>query len=138
MNGQTVATYYDSIVLSGTITTTFNASALPAGIYLASMMKNNQNYIQKMVKTGSLTSISEFETNETPIQVFPNPSADFITIATDLKIEGLEVYSLDGKLTQIPTVENNKINLQNLVNGNYLLHIKAENKTFIKKVSLMK
>jgi hypothetical protein len=134
LTGQVVQSFFDSIILSGTITVTFNASTLPDGIYFASMTKNSENSTLKLQKNQTATSTSDNPNNSTAIQIFPNPTSDYLTISTDLKIKEFEIHSIDGKLIQISTGQKRIINIQNFDSGIYLLHLKTADKTFIKKV----
>jgi hypothetical protein len=132
--GEFVTSFYDSVILSGTITVTFTANDLPDGIYFATMYKNNERSTIKLLKSQTATNVSDNPNIATTIQIYPNPTSDYLTISTDLKIKEIEIYTLDGKLLQISNGRKKSINLQKFDSGFYLLHLKTDDKIFVKKV----
>ena len=69
------------------------------------------------------------------VQVYPNPTHDFIIIQGLENEQTARVYSWEGKLlttTQADEKET-KINVSDLPNGSYLLQVGAEIVKFIKK-----
>ena len=74
--------------------------------------------------------------------IFPNPANNVLNINTDnqtLKLVSYEIYTLTGQRIQKNNFEtlDNKINIENLANGNYLLKLYADknsiSKIFIKQ-----
>ena len=87
--------------------------------------------------SNTLLTATDFNaTNE--VVVYPNPSAETITINTTHSIETVTVFSMDGK--QVATYKNPlttnqfSVNVQNYLVGIYNLHIKTTNGNFSKKV----
>lgn len=78
------------------------------------------------------TSIGNTSAN---IQVFPNPTSDYLFIKGLEVNQTARVFSLDGQLmtTSQTTDTETKIDVSNLQQGNYLLQIGAEIVKFIKK-----
>jgi len=78
------------------------------------------------------TSMNNVSAN---IQVFPNPTSDYLLIKGLEANQTARVFSLDGKLmsTSQTTDSETKIDVSNLQQGNYLLQIGAEIVKFIKK-----
>ena len=69
--------------------------------------------------TTEFDGISEISNNK--IQIYPNPSSDFIIIE-NIEPQQITIYSLDGKL--IKTVENaNVVDVRDLNEGIYLINI---------------
>ncbi|KFC21679.1 T9SS type A sorting domain-containing protein [Chryseobacterium sp. FH1] len=68
--------------------------------------------------------------------VFPNPTADFLNVATKSKVESAQVYDLSGKAVNV-SVSNNQIDVRNLAKGSYVVKIQTAEGTstqkFIKK-----
>ena len=68
------------------------------------------------------------------IQLFYNPTQDFIIIENDeqLKIKSATIFSLDGKLIKEICIDNNKssqkINLSKVAKGVYIIKLNVENK----------
>ncbi|MBQ6083585.1 MAG: T9SS type A sorting domain-containing protein [Bacteroidales bacterium] len=71
--------------------------------------------------------ISDIPTNE--IQIYPNPTSDFIYIE-NTEPQSIFIYSLDGKL--IKTIENaNVVDVRDLENGMYLININGKTKRIV-------
>lgn len=74
------------------------------------------------------------------IKIFPNPATDWLTVESKAltKIDVLKLYDSKGRL--LYNKENltipHQINIQDTWKGNALIEIKANNRTFIKKVIL--
>jgi hypothetical protein len=68
------------------------------------------------------------------IQIYPNPTSDFITIKTDHKIDSYTIYDVTGK--KIMQTAENTIDLRSFTNGIYLLTFEFEGKTQTKKIIL--
>jgi hypothetical protein len=69
------------------------------------------------------------------VQVFPNPTHDYLIVQGLESNQSARVFSLNGQListTPISTTET-KINVSDLPNGSYLLQVGAEIVKFIKK-----
>lgn len=72
------------------------------------------------------------ESNESQVNVFPNPSNDDFTINCDA-MRQIEVYSVDGKLIQEVWTEGNTYQLKGLKKGIYLLKITTDRCTWYQK-----
>lgn len=72
------------------------------------------------------------ESNESQVNVFPNPSKDDFTITCDA-MRQIEVYSVDGKLIQEAWIEGNTYQLKGLKKGIYLLKITTDRCTWYQK-----
>ena len=82
------------------------------------------------VYTISTLSIDSFEKNMN-IKLFPNPSNDYISISNLNQEENYEIYNIIGqKVRRGIVLENEKIDIQSLTNGIYIL--KLQNKNSIK------
>jgi hypothetical protein len=129
--GRLIVSFYDSIILSGTITVTFHADSLEDGSYIAAFIKNGTNLSKSLVKDASLG----LEENEATFLVYPNPSSEVIKIESTVPINELALYSLDGKIQQVlADISNKQINVSERTKGVYLLKITAENAFHIQKV----
>lgn len=67
------------------------------------------------------------------VSIYPNPTSDFIYIKTNLLLEGLELYDVLGK-SILKTKNTNKISINNLPKGIYVLKIYSVNKIVSKKI----
>ncbi|QMU66235.1 MAG: T9SS type A sorting domain-containing protein [Flavobacteriaceae bacterium] len=81
-------------------------------------------------------STQEFE-NDMQISVYPNPTTDYLNIETELEINTIEMYSLQGQ--KIASYKNqNSINVSHLSEGIYFLKLtdsfnRTETIKFIKR-----
>ena len=89
-------------------------------------------YLQEFEKRwGELSSTSVQLITEEELEIYPNPSGGEVNILTDLEIERINIYSIEGKL--IKTFETTKFNLE--TNGIYFIKIiSTDGKTSIRKV----
>ncbi len=73
------------------------------------------------------------------LSIFPNPSTDYIQIKTaDDKTGELNIYSLSGQLlktSRIDDASNNKIYVEDLITGIYVVEFKTESGNYISKLS---
>ena len=60
---------------------------------------------------------------ENTISIYPNPAQNTVTVQTNNKISGIEIYSIEGKLVQTET--NSTFSVANLPNGIYILKVKT-------------
>lgn len=86
----------------------------------------------------TIEGITELGTEEvlfdnSGITVYPNPTADFVTIKRNRKIESVSLFDVSGKKIPVKMVENT-INLTSLVSGDYFLVLKTDNGDVVKKI----
>jgi uncharacterized protein (DUF1501 family) len=106
----------------------------------------SQNKITGIIKSSAVVppscynntlGISELDVNS-EVLIYPNPSAEILTINTSQNIRSVKVYALDGKLagTYNNPIDSNQfqIGVQNLSVGVYTLKIETELATLSKKV----
>ena len=75
-------------------------------------------------------SINEYDSLD--FEIFPNSTTSFIKIDDrNFTLKKVEVYSIIGK--RLMTSTNSELNLENLVNGVYLLKVETENGKFTTK-----
>ena len=81
-----------------------------------------------------VTSVQEFSQVQTAL--YPNPTTGFLTLNSSQIIEGVQVFSLEGKLVQSLTINQKSYNLDisHLHNGHYIIQIKTSKGTETKKV----
>jgi hypothetical protein len=70
---------------------------------------------------------------ETQILIYPNPTSEYITIsAMNYEIQNMELYDITGKL--VLQFKTNRLSLNDLNSGVYLLKIYSENKTIVRRI----
>ena len=92
-----------------------------ANIYL-------QEFEKRWAELGVTSSIDELINME--VSIFPNPSAGIININSDLKINQIHLYAVDGKY--LLTTERKKIDIS--IKGIYFLKIITEKGASVRKV----
>lgn len=75
--------------------------------------------------TNNSLSSESFGTNKIEASIYPNPTSDHFTIATDNELKMIEIYSLQGQKVMTSTAKN--VNVSNLSKGMYLVRIEDEN-----------
>tara|TARA_R110000787_G_scaffold81036_2_gene175940 strand:- start:97040 stop:98293 length:1254 start_codon:yes stop_codon:yes gene_type:complete len=73
------------------------------------------------------------------ISVYPNPANDLINIvnASNIQLEGIKIYDMNGRLIREVAITNNNtqnINLSDLTNGVYMFHIYNDQLNTVKRV----
>ena len=75
-------------------------------------------------------AVSDINILKGTIQIFPNPSSDYIQIKALTKAEKFKIYNEFGAVLKAGTTDDNmKINVQGLTNGLYFLKLES-GKTF--------
>ena len=95
--------------------------AVTANIYL-------QEFEKRWGELGNANSIDELINVE--VSIFPNPSAGIININSDMKINQINLYAVDGK--HLSTTESTPIDIA--IKGIYFLKIITDKGTTVKKV----
>ncbi len=81
--------------------------------------------------------VTEVVVKQDKVIVYPNPTADYVTLQISLKENPREVsvYDLSGKLIMQKEINNNRIDLSSLLKGVYLLTFKNSD---LKPVKIIK
>ncbi|VFA42821.1 T9SS type A sorting domain-containing protein [Chryseobacterium indologenes] len=81
--------------------------------------------------------VTEVVVKQDKVIVYPNPTADYVTLQISLKENSREVsvYDLSGKLIMQKEINNNRIDLSSLLKGVYLLTFKNSD---LKPVKIIK
>ncbi len=74
--------------------------------------------------------------NLTPIEinVFPNPTTDYVQIETDEEIKELQITDMMGKVVYNATNPSKKIDLSTLATGTYIINLVLENRQYSETV----
>lgn len=117
-----------------------NANVNPLGLtpLNLSSIGSNDCFVIKYKADGTLwestpLSIEDYINERSPLKIYPNPTSDFIYIASYLNIKEVEIFNIIGQKKKIK-IYNNKINVLSLDNGTYILKVKdLNNKEFYTK-----
>jgi hypothetical protein len=77
------------------------------------------------VTLGSLST--EAHNTKKDVQFFPNPAKDNLFINTNLKIDVVAIYGIDGKLITQSLNPKESVDVSNLIDGAYLIEFVLEN-----------
>lgn len=82
------------------------------------------------------TALSTTEVNDTKsnISIYPNPADTFVEVKNLKGKANYTLYSVDGKLVQKGSIENQRINVNGLLKGVYMITIKDEAITYSTKL----
>jgi hypothetical protein len=125
----------------------FTASDNPTDTIIITVSDKFENTISKQIalKLGnSSTGIDKtFEQDENSLNIYPNPATDYIFFVQNktMKIVKFRIYSVEGALVQINTIEeapDGRIALNNLKPGLYILETELENHLLIRKKFIRK
>ena len=89
-------------------------------------------FIVDNVKIVDLENLGTNENNKTEISIYPNPVNDYLNINSDKKISAISITDLTGK-TLFEGTNLNKIDVNHLPKGLYLIKIKTDNSESIQK-----
>jgi len=94
------------------------------------------NVVAKAVATESLLlSTNESSlTADQDISIYPNPAIDFINVKGKAKITNVYIYDMSG-IRMDAEMRNNKVNVQNLKTGTYMIGFKTDKGLITKKFS---
>jgi hypothetical protein len=76
-----------------------------------------------ITEVSRLTGISDNKKYNPTISVYPNPVSDILYLSTIDRIEKIEIYDLSGRLIKSILTSDNRINIETLVKGMYLLKV---------------
>lgn len=116
-----------------------NLSNWKTSANLSSVVLNNNDWFglsfgsrRPFIPTEANVNLSVKDIAKESFRIYPNPASDFIMIDTTNKIEKVALYSVTGQ--QVLTAVNNKINIQNLPSGVYVVEIQTDKSVISKKI----
>ncbi|WDF47854.1 T9SS type A sorting domain-containing protein [Chryseobacterium sp. KACC 21268] len=90
--------------------------------------------IQKITFTDEVLATENVGLNKSNLQLYPNPSTDYIRIKSEAKYLDVKIYNLEGKLLVSGTYKSDEdINVSKLNAGAYLVQANGVTIKFIKK-----
>lgn len=133
--GQLVDSYFNNIVLSGTVTVTFNAHSLDDGVFIVRTSINSDEEIIQIVKDSTATSVTPLSNNK-EITLYPNPAKDHININSNEPIETISIYNSKGTLVKESSnlKQTGLLDISNLSAGIYVTKIKTKKSLYTQKL----
>ncbi len=115
------------IVINGsTIIATLPAGSATSSNVSAIVQNPNQNPSAStaiVVVNANPTSTSLPVYQSTNLTVFPNPSKGSFTISASMPLGKIMIYTLDGKLVQTKTTNENKLFVSGISTGTYIVYV---------------
>lgn len=90
-------------------------------------------YIGQVWKYANSLSIEPI-INTPKIDLYPNPSSDFVNLRSSDEIENISIYDVNGRFIANPKFNNQQIDISKLQRGTYLIKINFEGNTVTKKI----
>jgi hypothetical protein len=75
--------------------------------------------------SGQSASLDPLAANPS-IRLYPNPASEYVQLKADARIEQVELYDLQGKMIQTQPLQNNRLHIQELIPGTYLLRVLSQ------------
>ncbi|MCT2562580.1 T9SS type A sorting domain-containing protein [Chryseobacterium herbae] len=78
------------------------------------------------------TFLSTNETKESPMNIFPNPTSDFVHIETNKKIENINIFTLAGQF--VKSSKEKRVDISSLTKGVYVFKVQTSEGTKTYKI----
>ena len=66
------------------------------------------------------------------VTIAPNPTSDYLSIKTKLKLNNVSVFDISGRKIDV-NIDGDKVDVRNLRAGNYIINIETEGKNYTEK-----
>jgi len=111
-------------------------SLLQVGNYLYGLTYDGGDNNKGTVFKYQYTTSKVGKLSNSDINIYPNPTTDFLTLNSKNKIDKIEISDISSKLIFSKNVNNKtvKIETSNLANGIYFIKTFVNNETFINKI----
>ena len=78
--------------------------------------------------------VAEFD--EAMFEIYPNPASEYVRIASDVEIESLMIFSLDGKMVYSEDVnqEETMIDVTGFAKGSYIVRMVSNDKFVVRRI----
>lgn len=88
-----------------------------------------RDFINNITASNVITikKTSSVETTDNSIEIYPNPATNYLNIGQIYLNSDYSIIAIDGSITQSGTIKSNRINLENLMSGTYLIRISDRN-----------
>ncbi|MEM5563727.1 T9SS type A sorting domain-containing protein [Psychroserpens sp. AS72] len=118
-----------AIALGGAIDSFYNTNLLDSGTnnYFSGITTGQESFMFNSL------SIDEVMLEDSSITIYPNPTSDVINIITTTEIDTIELFDVTGKRV-LSKSQTNKIKVNHLPIGVYLLKVYSARGSFTKKV----
>ncbi len=119
-----------------TATLPSDSITLPPGIYMLFVMVDDIPSVAEIlqIQSTTVTSVNQITNGNQQLQIFPNPTSDFITLNFPNKANNsqLEIFNTFGE-TILKTQNKNTIDVSDFANGIYFISVKTGNNWYSQK-----
>jgi len=108
-----------------TVNITFSPTEEKAYSGMVKVLSNATDGIDSMMVSGTGTntvSVLDISTSDN-FQIYPNPASSYIILPVELGYANVEIFTLNGKLTYRQKIFDNRINIEHLEMGMYIIKI---------------
>ncbi len=112
-------------------------------VYIDQVIITGSTVNNFMTPTGPVVSINRLKSgnadqrafDENELRVYPVPAHDYLNIETDLEVQRISIYALDGKMLIVNEGDDlgDQIDVSALLSGAYILRIETEDEVITKK-----
>lgn len=90
--------------------------------------------VEFMVEYTDTTAVAEFD--EAMFEVYPNPASEYVRISSDVEIESLIIFSMDGKMVYSQDVnqEETMIDVTGFAKGSYIVRILSNDRFVVRRI----
>lgn len=118
-----------------TLPSTYNAGNCRVIAFVSNYASNvNNRKIYNATVTETALGIHDENDNLVEMMVYPNPVTNVININTEMAIDRVEIYNLQGQLVKFVSNNPQTINVSDLASGTYMLNIVTEDGLCVKKI----
>ena len=90
--------------------------------------------VEFMVEYTDTTAVAEFD--EAMFEIYPNPASEYVRITSDVEIESLMIFSMDGKMVYSQDVnqEETMIDLTGFAKGSYIVRMLSNDRFVVRRI----
>jgi hypothetical protein len=120
--------------VAGSGKVTFYGSALSSNASGNTDSDEYANIPSLTISESTANSVNNLQVNK--IQVYPNPTSDFVQISSDYAVESIRVFSVSGKMILSENLTGNqyRMDVQEWSNGVYIIELTTDQGTEFHRV----
>ena len=90
--------------------------------------------VEFMVEYTDTTAVAEFD--EAMFEIYPNPASEYARITSDVEIESLMIFSMDGKMVYSQDVnqEETMIDVTGFAKGSYIVRMVSNDRFVVRRI----
>ena len=90
--------------------------------------------VEFMVEYTDTTAVAEFD--EAMFEIYPNPASEYVRITSDVEIESLMIFTMDGKMVHSQDVnqEETMIDVTGFAKGSYIVRMLSNDRFVVRRI----